>query len=101
MPQSLSIEQIAVYDAIIPEQGVEGAKTVYSNLLEQGYQYAGWAGGVASGNSITGQSALGYLQGTALMGISSEACRDLTPSQIDAIRVDMAKSYLATLSFIA
>lgn len=64
---------------------------MYQDLYAKGYNYAGWALSVASGNTITGTAALDYLTGTALMGLgNTEVCRNLTPAQVDKIRVDMA-----------
>lgn len=52
---------------------------MYTDLYAQGYNYAGWAEGVAKGDSFAGQAALEYLQGTALMGLGGDSCRNLTP----------------------
>ena len=97
MPQKLYTQDIDQYIANVNSGGVEQAKAVYGSLLDKGYQYAGWAGGVAAGNTITGQAALDYLQGTALMGLGGETCRNLTPTQIEKIKVEMALGYLNTL----
>ena len=101
MPKALTSSQIQQYINQINSGGVDQARQVYDTLNGQGYNYAGWAAGVARGDSITGLSALDFLQGTALMGLSGETCRNLTPTQIDKIRVDMATGYLETLKVIA
>ncbi len=101
MSQALTTQKISQYITQVQTGGVEQARQVYDSLNAQGYNYAGWAAGVARGDSITGLSALDYLQGTALMGLGGEACRNLTQAQTDKIRVDMATSYLETLKGIA
>ncbi|WP_157768751.1 hypothetical protein [Paracidovorax avenae] len=42
-----------------------------------------------------------YLGGTAMIGLGGDACRNLTPAQIDSIRVDMSIGYINTLIDIA
>jgi hypothetical protein len=101
MPQTLTTTQIQQHIDSIKTGGVDQARAVYDNLNAQGYNYAGWAAGVARGDSITGLSALSYLQGTAMMGMGGDACRNLTQAQIDKVRVDMATGYLETLKIIA
>lgn len=81
--------------------GLEQVIQVYKILDAAGYKYAGWAEGVASGSAMTGQSALDYLKGSALMGAGGDACRDLASEQIDKIRTDMAKGYLEILKAAA
>lgn len=56
--------EINHYRDIVDRYGVAGAIVVYGKLKEKGFAYAGWAGGVASGNTITGQAALGFMQET-------------------------------------
>ncbi len=97
MPQVLYISDIDQYIENIKGGGVERARQIYDILNKQGYHYAGWAAGVAHGNTITGVSALNFLKDTSLTGLSGEACRNLTSDQIDKIRVDMAIGYLETL----
>jgi hypothetical protein len=74
MPQAPTTQQIGQYITQINNGGIDQVRQVYDSLYAQGYNYAGWAGGVASGDSITGLSALSFLQGTALMGLGGEAC---------------------------
>ena len=94
-PQQLTVQQIQNYQDQIKNAGSlaqqkAAAIAVYQDLYSKGYNYAGWALGVATGNTITGTAALDYLTGSALMGIDSNACRNLSAAQIDKIRVDMA-----------
>lgn len=101
MPQNLTIQEIEEYINIVKAQGVGSAIDIYNILYDKGYNYAGWAVGVASGNTITGQSAMDYLKGSAMMGLGSDACRNLTDSDMDSIRIGMSLGYLETLYEIA
>ena len=58
MPQALTTAQLIQYRNTINTGGVAGAIQVYNALYSQGYNYAGWASGVASGDTLTGQSAI-------------------------------------------
>ncbi|GKT01276.1 RTX toxin [Acidovorax sp. SUPP3434] len=98
---NLTISQLTTYRSAINTGGVTAARAVYSDLYSQGYNYAGWALGVATGNTITGQSALNYLGGTAMIGLGGDECRNLTPAQIDKIRIDMSLGYIDTLITVA
>ena len=55
MPATLTTEQLRQYRNAINANGVEGLKAVYQSLYAQGYNYAGWAYGVVSGNTIAGK----------------------------------------------
>jgi len=83
MPNPITLTQLQNLQDTINSEGVDAAVRAYAFLNEQGYGYGGWARGVAAGDSISGQSALSYLQGTALMGIGGEACRNLSQEHID------------------
>ncbi|AYR24786.1 hypothetical protein [Herbaspirillum rubrisubalbicans] len=106
-PQALTEQDIADYATKIRkgntnEEKMSAVIDVYQQLYDKGYSYAGWALGVAKANTVTGTAALDYLTGTALMGIGNEPmCRNLTPTQIDKIRVDMALETLAQFSTLA
>lgn len=95
--KNLKRAQLIAYKESISSGGVNAALAVYAELDSEGYRYAGWAFGVAAGNTITGQSALNFLSGTAMMGLGGDACRNLTQSQVDDIRIDMALGYIDTL----
>lgn len=101
MPGLLTTGQLSQYRQAIQNGGVDAVRQVYRELYGQGYNYAGWAYGVASGETITGQSALDYLSGSAMAGLGGPGCRNLTPEQIDKIRVDMADGYIKSLENIA
>ncbi len=98
MPNSLSLVQINQLQAELVSGEIDG---VYSALEKNGYSYAGWAAGVANGDTLAGVVAVDFLSGTAMMGIGSFACQNLTPEQIQNIKVGMAAAYLNTLSVIA
>jgi hypothetical protein len=101
-PQTLTSDQLKSYGDRINAGGLDAAKQVYAELYALGYNYAGWAQGVATGQTLTGVSALDYLTGTALMGLgNSQTCRNLSDEQVDKIRVDMAKGYVQALQEIA
>ncbi|MGI4778986.1 MAG: calcium-binding protein [Janthinobacterium lividum] len=90
--------QLNVYQDMLRGGHVE---KFYAALSAQGYQYAGWAVGVYRGDTVTGASALGYLSSSAVMGIGIEACKNLSQSQVDSVRKDMAQGYLNALLKIA
>ncbi|HEX7984704.1 MAG TPA: hypothetical protein VF616_14400 [Duganella sp.] len=97
MPNSLSIVQIQQLETTLASGDING---VYTYLSQQGYNYAGWAGGVAAGNTIAGVAALDFMKGTALMGVGGLECQLLSAETIQNIKSDMAKSYLKTLASI-
>jgi len=101
MTVSLTIAQLNAYRALIQANGASAVKQVYGELYDKGFQYAGWANGVAQGNSITGQAALGFLDVTSLMGYGGQAAKNLSQAQVDNIRVDMALGFLSALENIA
>jgi hypothetical protein len=106
-PQALTTQQIQNYQNQIQNAGTlaqqkAAAIAVYQDLYAKGYNYAGWALGVATGDTITGTAALDYLTGTALMGLGNpEMCRNLTPAQVDKIRVDMAWNTMEQMKLAA
>jgi Cadherin-like domain/Bacterial Ig domain len=97
-PAKITLAEVELLRERVKTGGLAEARIVYDELAAKGYGYAGWAGGVARGDTITGVSALDYLKGTAMMGLSAEACLNLSPTQIDKIRLGMAGGYLDTLA---
>ena len=95
--QTLTTAQLNGYLTQIRNGGVADAVQVYQQLYDKGYNYAGWAQGVATGETITGTAALDYLTGTAMIGLGGPECRNLSPAQIDKIRRDMAEGYVNAL----
>jgi len=75
MPNSLSIDQIQQLQTQVASGDIIG---VYTYLNQQGYNYAGWAGGVAAGDTISGVAALEFMKGTALMGVGGPECQMLS-----------------------
>lgn len=98
MPAKISQAQLNGYQDL-----VTGGKIgeFYDIMNSQRYKYAGWANGVAQGSSISGNSALDFLAGTAMVGIGGAACRNLSRNTIDSVRKDMAQGYLDTRKDIA
>ncbi|MFN7121360.1 MAG: hypothetical protein ACK4NM_04935 [Hydrogenophaga sp.] len=70
---------------------------VYADLYNKGYDYAGWAGGVATESTISGVSAVNFLTGTVMMGWGGPQCRNLSEVSLDSIRMEMAQRYIETL----
>ena len=98
MTNALSKNQIAQIKATEAAGDISSA---YDALSNQGYGYAGWAGGVARGDTIAGVAAVDYLKGTALMGVGASSCQTLGDEKILAIKTGMADGYLRTLDKIA
>jgi hypothetical protein len=64
MPQTITTQELQGYITTIETGGVGTVGQVYADLYAQGYNYAGWAQGVAEGSSITGLAALHYMNGS-------------------------------------
>jgi len=90
VPNAITTAQLQQYRQAIENGGASAAAQVYAELYAQGYNYAGWAEGVARGNSITGLSALDFLKDSYF----AATCKKLSDAQIDKIRADMAKRTL-------
>jgi len=72
----------------------------YSSLKDEGYYYAGWADGVASENTITGNSAIDFLKESGLIGAGNTKPGEISPDVLDKIKRDMAQGYLDKLNEI-
>ncbi|WP_373700669.1 hypothetical protein, partial [Neisseria dentiae] len=101
MAQPINQAMITQHGKLIDSRGVMGAVEVYNDLLNKGYNYAGWAKGVAEANgwnssepeirgSITGRA--------AVMFMKDSSGRDFSDRELNEIRIDMARGYLAALS---
>jgi len=101
VPDQLTLSQLTAYKRRIETGNLSEAVNVYNELKSKGYHYAGWGHGVATGTTITGASALDFLSSTALLGLDTKSCRDLTTAQIDKVRVDMSLGYLNQLMLMA
>ena len=93
MAEPITAKDIARYEEMINKQGVCGARTVYQELNSKGYTYAGWAYGVASGSTLTGQAALNFMQQTEYQ----KTGKYIPDNKVRDIRVDMAIGYLSAL----
>ncbi|MGK3118991.1 S8 family serine peptidase [Pseudomonas corrugata] len=76
--------------------GSNGPAAMYDYLAARGYKYAELANGVAKGNSLAGEAAIGYMKETA-----SDQGRPIAEAEVDAIRRDMAQNYIDSLKFQA
>jgi hypothetical protein len=86
MPNNIDSTQLAILRNTANAGDIAG---VYTYLQQDGYQYAGLALGVASGNTVSGAAALGFLNTSAQLGGVS-----LTDAQITKIKSDLANAYL-------
>ena len=85
MPQTLTTSQLQALKDAIAAGGVNAVADAYRILYENGYKYAGWAEGVATGDTLSGLFALNFLSASA-----SDSGIILSQAQIDKIRTDMA-----------
>lgn len=91
-PQILTKEQLNSWNQKIKTGNLSAIGEVYQILKKKGYDYAAWAIGVATGDSITGNGALEYMQ-----AVAKGHKQILTQARIDSVRRDMALGYLAML----
>ena len=91
-PQILTKEQLNSWNQKIKTGNLSAIGEVYQILKKKGYDYAAWAIGVATGDSITGNGALEYMQ-----AVAKGHKQILTQTRIDSVRRDMALGYLAML----
>lgn len=91
-PQILTKEQLNSWNQKIKTGNLSAIGEVYQILQEKGYNYAAWAIGVATGDSITGNGALEFMQ-----TVAKDHKQILTQARIDSVRRDMATGYLAML----
>lgn len=87
---NITSDQLRDYKESISSGDSDAIARMYSDLYDQGYNYAGWAEGVAKGNSFTGSAAIDFLKES----YSSGACEKLSDDQINKIRRDMAQRTL-------
>lgn len=90
MPQTINLQDIKRYQDMIDRKQVQGAIRVYEELLSKGYDYAGWAKGVAKGDTVTGEAAILFMKETS--------GRKFSEGKLNEIRVDMARGYLDALA---
>lgn len=97
--QSYTLEQLQVYSDSIKNNGVVGAVQFYDDMYDSGYNYAGWAVGVARDDTVTGKAATNFLTKTANRGVGGKPPRDLTNLDLDKIKKNMAQGYVNALMF--
>jgi hypothetical protein len=97
MAQPITSQELLDYRKAIEKGGVAAVGQVYAELYAKGYNYAGWAEGVAKGNSLTGLVALHYMNESYY----DEHGSLIPKAQVDKIRVDMALYTLDQYIYIA
>ncbi|ORF34259.1 hypothetical protein ABX026_16955 [Snodgrassella alvi] len=80
-PQILTAEQLNSWNQKIKTGNLSAIGEVYQTLQEKGYNYAAWAIGVATGDSITGNGALEFMQ-----TVAKDHKQILTQARIDSVR---------------
>lgn len=96
-PQVVTQAEIKRYRDDIKDNGVAGVIRTYDALLTKGYDYAGWAKGVAEAEGMSWNSLLpkGSVTGrAAVMFLKESSGKDLSEAQLNKIRVGMAQGYL-------
>ena len=71
----------------------KGPSAMYDLLAAKGDKYAVLANGVARGDSVAGVAAINYMK-----MVAADAGRPMSDSDVDAIRVAMARGYLRILA---
>lgn len=98
MAQPIYRQDIARYRDQVKENGVAGVISVYSELLKKGYDYAGWAKGVAEASGLNTGGLGGTVTGrAAVLFMKNSSGREFTKEELDSIRIGMARGYLAAL----
>ena len=92
----LTQQDINRYKNDIRQHGVQGVIRTYSDLLSKGYNYAGWAKGVAEAEGMTWSSLpKGETTGrAAVMFMKDSSGQTFSEQKLNRIRVGMAEGYL-------
>ena len=92
----LTQQDINRYKNDIRQHGVQGVIRAYSDLLSKGYNYAGWAKGVAEAEGMTWSSLpKGETTGrAAVMFMKDSSGQTFSEQKLNQIRVGMAEGYL-------
>ncbi len=98
MANTLTLEQLNSAQLLLHEGKISD---FYTLMRDNGYAYAGWAQGVADGDTIAGLAALDYLDDAAMVGAVGPEAEALSDETIKNIKADMAQEYLDTLIDIA
>lgn len=100
MPKSrktYTTKQLQRYKDSINTKGVSGAIDFYDDAYSKDYKYAGWGRGVAKNDTVTGKSATDYMIQSAKEGVGGKAPKNLTTTDINNIKQDMALGYVNSL----
>ena len=100
MPITMSITELTQYRTAM-ENGSMTPVDFYNVMKANGYQYAGWAKGVATGMELAGIAAVDYLKNSARDGAGGHPPRTVTDQDIESVRRDMAIGYAKKLEDIA
>ncbi|WP_275415066.1 calcium-binding protein [Snodgrassella communis] len=91
-PQVLTKEQLRAWSEQIKTGKLSAIGEVYQALAQKGYDYAHWALGVATADTITGNGALQFMQ-----AVAKDHKQKLPQARVDSVRRDMVLGYLAML----
>jgi hypothetical protein len=95
MPKRISKTQLQDMQQLLDQGRISD---FYNQMSDAGYAYASWANGVVKTDTLAGLSAVDYLNGSAMMGVGLQVCRNISEEQIQNIKSDMAQAYLDELN---
>ncbi|WP_448761230.1 hypothetical protein [Acinetobacter tandoii] len=90
--QMLSKDRIDQLLALLDAEKINATAAIYQELSDLGYGYAGWGYGVATGETITGQGALLFMQ-----SVAKKNGKTIDFQKVSDIRIDMLEGYLNEL----
>lgn len=90
MANALSLEVLKSYQIYLDNGEISDFYTVMYEA--NGYAYAGWARGVAEGDTIAGTAALDFLNDSAMLGAIGANAEALSSDVMESIKIDMAES---------
>jgi hypothetical protein len=79
MANTLTLEQLNSAQLLLGEGKISD---FYTYMRDNGYAYAGWAQGVADGDTIAGMAALDYLNDAAMVGAVGPEAQALSDEKI-------------------
>ena len=94
--KALTTQDIDRYKNDIRQHGIQGVVRTYADLLSKGYNYAGWAKGVAEAEGMTwGSLPKGETTGrAAVMFMKDSSGQTFSEQKLNRIREGMAEGYL-------
>lgn len=94
--KALTTQDIDRYKNDIRQHGIQGVVRAYADLLSKGYNYAGWAKGVAEAEGMTWSSLpKGETTGrAAVMFMKDSSGQTFSEQKLNRIREGMAEGYL-------